>query len=178
MANSQSQKTWVLDTAGIISLTPVVIEKIIWYPNATGNSVKFSCWSESDTAAATKTNQTVTATASTRTFSSTANFAADASDVGKVIKIIGSSSKNAGTYLIASNADANTITADAAQTVEDDTTKVYSWKTWTPWEFVTLRGSGVTDDKSAVEMDFDGYWVPNLIMDDLAASGKVLILLS
>ena len=178
MANQTTQKVWELDTTGILTTSPVTIEKIVFYPALVTDTAAFHFWSEGEDPEYTKTNSTVTATASTRTFASTGNFATATVDPGDILKITASDSKNVGTYLIATNADNNTITVASAQTVTDDTTKVYGWKTWRPFEFVTLVGSTLTGDLTPIESYFDCYRINNLALTTLSANCRVLVYLS
>ena len=178
MANQTTQRIWSVDTVGIISTGPVVIDKIIYYVADHADVAKFTYWEESATAQTTKSAATVSATASTRTLDSTGNFATADVDVGDIVKILASNSKNVGTYMVATNADNNTITVGAAQTILDHTSKVYAWKTIRPNEFITLHGSKLTDDDTPVEVCFDGFRVPNLCLESISASGRILIYLS
>lgn len=178
MANQTSQRIWSVDTVGIISTGPVVIDKIIYYVAEHGDVAKFTYWDESSTAQTTKSAATVSATASTRTLVSTGNFATADVDVGDIVKILASNSNNVGTYMVATNADNNTITVGAAQTILDDTSKTYAWKTWRPSEFLTLSGSKLDGDDTPVVFDFCGFRVPNLCLESISANGRILIYLS
>lgn len=178
MANQTSKIVWSVDTAGIVSTAPVTISKIIYYVNEHGDVAKLTYWDESSTPQDEQSAKTVTATAETRTFESTGNFDTDDVDVGDIIKIVASNSNNAGTYMVATNANDNTITVAAAQTVVADTSKTYAWKTWRPSEFLTLHGTKLTGDDQPIQVDFgNGFRVPNLCLESMTASGRMLIYL-
>jgi len=40
MANSYYGNPWILDTAGVISTTPVIVTKMEWQPNAASDSLE------------------------------------------------------------------------------------------------------------------------------------------
>lgn len=175
MANVLNQRTIILDTEGIISTTPIWVRKVIIHPNSAGDSATFQFWHESDTATSSKPHKSISVTASTNTFSSTGNFPTATINPSQIFKVTYSSSgNNAYTYQIATNADDNTITTDATNsihgTVVDDATKVYSWKVWTPYTAFKIISPGTEVIDWALDFGDKGRWFPNLSMAELSAS--------
>ena len=189
MANDTTGNPLYLDTEGIVSVRPLVIKKIIWKPNATGEATTFTYWatSEDPITNGTKNAVTTTVTASTGTFASTGNFPTANVNPNQVLVVSKTSSgDNIGIWQIATNADNDTITVDKPATIfgqsvtlADDTTESYSWKIFDVHTFLTVQGSGITGDTGLVQIDFlnGGITLPNLAMHTLSASGVAYIFL-
>jgi len=190
MANVMTGNPLYIDTEGIISVLPLCIRKILWQPASTGNATTFTYWVESDAPVTTfgiRNAQTVSVTAATNTFVSATNFETDSINVDQIMRVLNTSSgDNIGYWQIATNANDNTITVDKpaqvygqSVTLADDTSEIYSWRVWDNHSLITIKGSGITGDTGLVSLDFYdyGYWVPNLAMNTLAASGVVWIYL-
>jgi hypothetical protein len=192
MANITSGNPIIVDTEGIISTVPLRIQSILLKPNATGDAATFTYWLESDNTVTTHGDmkaKTVTVTASSGTFSSTANFETDNINVNQIVKVYSTSSaKNIGYWQIATNADDNTITVDLpaavyggkVATLENDTSGTYSWKVWDSRFFTIIRGSGIAGDTSLAHLplgDYTGFFVPNLAMHTLSTSAVLYIYL-
>ncbi len=182
MANDIRGNPMYVDTEGIVSTKPLVITKIILKPDATGDAATFSYWWDSDAVASNKAaaNTTVSST----TITSDGNFPTANINPDQILKIYTTSSENnVGIWQISTNADNNTVVVDNPATVfGQDTTlanesaKLYSWNVWDPHPFMVIRGSGVDNDTSPVEVDFDPpAIVPNLTMSGLSANAVLYI---
>jgi hypothetical protein len=133
--------------------------------------------------------KTLTVTASTGTFVCNTFFERDNISADQIMKVTATSSgKNLGYWQIATNADDDTITVDLPlatygqnTTLADDAAGVYSWKVWDNYNFLTIKGSGMTStaaDLSLVQVDFNGgFWVPNLAMNTLSSNAVLWIYL-
>ena len=190
MANVVNGNPLVIDTEGIISTVPLTIQSILLKPNSAGDSATFTYWLESDSTVTTYgdlVGKTVTVTAATGTFESTANFEEDNININQILKVYSTSSaKNKGYWQIASNADDDTITVDLPAavygkftTLENDTSGTYSWKVWDPRVFAVIRNSGISGDTSLAHLKFGdrGIFVPNLAMHTLSTSAVLYIFL-
>lgn len=181
MANDKTTRTWILDTAGIITDRPVLITKAIIYPaQAAGITAVFRSWEPSSTPELAKLDVSCTVTG-TNQIASTGNFPTASVDPGDVLVITRSkeSGNNLGAYLIATNADNNTVTLDAANALTNEV-KIYDFNVFTPVTQFTLLAPGT--EVQAFEMDFSspvgfGRVFPNLAMDDLTASCVVHLLI-
>jgi len=170
-------RTWKLDTAGIITEKPVLIQKAIIYPNSAGDSALFVSWDNGSTPTQTKTNETMTSV-NGQEFESTGNWPTTTINPGQIVKFTGTSTgNNERTFLIATNADNNNITVDAAQDPTEEDGKIYNWKVYEPVTEFKIQSPGT--EVIAWEIDFAGHghrrgrYFPNLAMDDLSASAVV-----
>jgi archaellin len=177
MANVVTRRTYVLDTAGVVSKVPIYVVKAVLFPNAAGDSVTFMSWNENDTADTTMADKTVTATADPY-LQSTGNFESTEVTAGDVIKIIRSSTgNNLDTFSVATRDNDNQVTLDGYPTLTAESTKVYTWKVWTPFVSFKLTSPG-TEAISEI-LDFSGEnngkgrWFPNLMMDALSSSAVI-----
>jgi len=147
-------RTWVLDTTGIISKTPVRIRRVVWHVNNDGDQCSFYEWFESDTPTVEQVGATM-ATVTGQTMTSTGNFTTATINPGQVIKISKTSStNNEDTFLIATNADANTITVASAQDPTEETAKTYSWNIYEARQVFYSMSKGA--DYMEVVADFSG----------------------
>lgn len=192
MANIIKVNPFYIATEGIISAVPLCITKIILKPAATGDAATFTTWVESDSTITTYGDlrgKTLTVTAATGTFVCNTFFEQDSINVDQIMKVTKTSSgKNLGYWQIKSNDDDNTITVDLplatygqSTILADDVAGVYSWKVWDNYNFLTIKGSGMTStaaDLSLVQVDFHGgFWVPNLAMNTLSSNAVLWIYL-
>jgi hypothetical protein len=187
MANDTTKEIFYIDEPGIISITPLVIVKICMTQATTGSACTFVSWRSEDTAITngTGTDATTTVTAASGTFASTANFPTANVNPLQIIKITNSSSnKNLGRFMIASNADNNTITVyhpvlvnGQSTALADDTAGSYCWKILETSTEFKMKGTGITNDTCLFQMDFgqEGFWFPNLAMHTLTTSAVVYI---
>lgn len=180
MANVLDQRIMVIASEGIISPKPIWIRKVIFRPQTAGHAATFTFWDENETATSEKIGQSVTVTASTRTFASSTNFPQSTINPDQIIKFSYSATgENLYTLQIATNADNNTITADVLEsyhgTITDDTTEIYSWKVWTPKIAFTFVAPAT--ELRYVTLDFGdkGYFFPNLAMHTLSGTSSALI---
>jgi hypothetical protein len=188
MANDTSREIFYIDQPGIISIDPLVVVKICMTQATTGSSVTFVTWRSEDTAITNgaKADVTTTVTASSGTLVSVGNFPTANVNPFQIIKITNTSSnKNLGKFMIATNADDDTITVyhplsvHGGQTtvVEDDAAGSYCWKIIDTATEFKMKGTGVTNDTCLFQMDFgpQGFWFPNLAIHTMTASAVVYI---
>lgn len=135
MANSLTTNPLIINAEGIISIKPIWIRMVRVLPAATGDFVTFTYWDENETPDHHFSGET--ATLSTATFTSTGKFAAGAPAVNDIIYFYKTSTGNNQFRLQTATAgDNNDAVVDALNsyhgTLTDESTKVYSWKIWTP----------------------------------------------
>lgn len=189
MANVLTGNPLIIDTVGIISVAPLVIQKIILNPTSSlGSPATLNYWLESNDPITngTKNGVETTVTAATGTFSSTGNFPVANVNPFQIIKIIATSTgENLGRWQIATNADANTITVDGYAVypygqhvlVTDDTTETYTWKIWDPSLFMIIKAPSGSTPLVQVDFGDSGFWIPNLVVNTLYANAVLYIYL-
>lgn len=179
MANTLNRLTYTINVEGIISLHPVWVRKVVIFPSSTADKAVFVFWNEGDSPVSTKNGETVTVTASSKTFASSGNFEqTDINPDTQIIKInYSATDENLYTMQIATNANNNTITVDALNsyhgTITDDSSEIYSWKVWDSHVAFTIKAPGT--EKFSWELDFGdkGRWFPNLAMRTLSSSATL-----
>lgn len=177
MANDKTTRTWIIDTAGILTDKPVLIQKAVLYLSALADAADFRSWDPNPTPELTK-NYAVCTVTGTNQIVSTGNFPTANVDPGDVITISRNpdTGKNLGSYLILTNTDNNTITLDAANALTNEASKHYDYKIWTPVTQFRLLAHDI--EKEVVELDFSspghaGRVFPNLLLDGLSASAII-----
>lgn len=177
MTNAITKRTYVLDTTGVISKTPICLRMAIFFPNNKGDQVTFVSWDESATPDTTMVSKTVTASATDPSFTSTGNFETAEVSVGDIIKIYESDSgENLDSWLVAVRDSDDKITVDSFPTVTADAGAVYSWKIWTPYTSFKFLAQNIEEVTEVYDFGDKGYWFLNLAMDTLS-SGSIVHLL-
>ncbi len=177
MANSTVGNPWVIDTAGVITTSPVKISKMVLIPNAAGDAAEFYYWYP-DTTNSTYINDTVTAAsttvASASQIQSTGNFTATDVAAKDIIKITWTSTgNNLVSRLVASRDTDNQITVAPAD-LSNESGKTYSWTVYNGYPAAYLLAPAT--EKMLDEKDFgDGFWFPALALTSISASAKVHI---
>jgi len=173
MANSTTGKVWVLDTAGLITASPVVIRKIVLLPNAAADAATFKYFNDGS-ASYTSKGTAQTATVSTNAVSSTGNFTAAKVSAADGINIDWTSTgNNKGVYYVVSRDSDNQVTlgAVAGAAMTDEASKLYSWTVYPSYTAAQLTSYGT--EKVTEELDIDCTRFPNLILSALSSSAKV-----
>lgn len=176
MANSTSGRRWSLDSVGILTHSPVWVQRVVFFPAAAAQALQFNSYDSiaHSTAANNKTDKTGTVSGTT-TLTSTGNLPATIRD-GDVFEITASSGSaaNVGKWLVATAGDTNAVVT-AGLTNESD--KIYNWRTYPYVSEVYLKAGA--SDASPVTIDFGpkGRWFPNLILETIGGgSADVYIL--
>ena len=165
--------------AGIIWDGPIVVKKIVLYPNAAGDAATFYYW-KLDSPEGVVDAATTTVSGS-NTVTSTGNFTAALGTQYGAITFGGDCKISAGTAsanihekrMIATVSSDNAITVLPA-TLTDEVAGVYAWKTYEPIAGPKLKSAGT--EVISEELDFgDGICFPNLILGVLTASATVHI---
>lgn len=121
---------WVLDTAGMLSTTPVWVRKILYVPNAASDDILLKEWDpETALAAGTKYIQTGSI-ASNNQLTSTGNLPSTIVD-GSVFRITASSGAAANIdYHVVETAGDNDKIVVHDDDWTDESSKIYSWTTY------------------------------------------------
>lgn len=164
-------RTWVLDTLGIISTVPIRLRKVVLIAKNNRDVAIFYDWFTSDTPTLAETNASLTVTGQTMT--STGNFTSATVNPGQIIVITQTETRNnEDTFLINTNANDNTITVHAAQDPTEESTKVYNYNVFEAREAIRLKA---TFDDQTVQMDFPeraGRFFQNLALGRLDNAGS------
>lgn len=179
MANNTTGLVWVLDTVGIITQTPVCVQRAVLKPNAASDVADFRYWYQGATDTTyinATTGGATTTTSGTNTITSTGAFTAANVVIGDVIDITSSSSgNNKGRYGVITRSSDNAIVVSGTLTDESD--KTYDWKIYNGYQAIYLP-AGVSD-ASGTTIDFgdEGRLFPNLFLYVLTTSAKVYLYL-
>jgi len=187
MANVCKGLVWEIDTEGFLLDSVIRIKKAIFYPNNTGDQITFTYWgpqSANVTARATQIGKTVSVT-STTTITSTGNFEAAEAVVNDIIEIYASTASNLGHWQIGTVSSDNAIIVDiglggwgrAGGALTNDTSKVYSWRTWAPTVAFKVTPDS-TPSKAPIQFDFDmirGQRFPNLAVHTISGGATAVL---
>ena len=175
MANTFNGNLWILDTVDVISTSPVTIKKMVLVPNAGGDAVTFSCWSEQSTPELAVYTATVTASGA-NTLASTGNFASASVDPGDIVTITKSDTgNNLGSFIVLTNADNNTVTVTAGD-LTNEVGAVYDYTVHTPYTQAYIKSPGT--EVMMTEIDFgSGREFKNLVLSAIGTSAKVYVYL-
>ena len=166
MANdlTSNRRLWVLDSCGVLSTTPVWIDKIIYIPSAASDDVTFKEWNPNSTVSAgTKYLKTGTITGDD-TLTSAGNLPSSIAD-GYIFEITAGSgaSANVSTSLV------KTAGTDDAVVIHDndwtnEASKIYSWTTYATTTALIYKAGA--SDASPIRDIFDPpRWFENLALD-------------
>lgn len=167
----------VLTAPGIISTTPIVVKKIVLYPNSAGDACTFYYWNPGSVKGKV---DAATTTVATGVITSTAAFTTTLCTALGVIHILGDSKIAAGTqsanaYLwrfIASRDSDNQITT-APTTLSDEAAATYYWETFAPITGPRLLSPGTEKVVTELDVMHDPIEFPNLLIATLSTSAVV-----
>jgi hypothetical protein len=177
MGNDLTRRLWVLDTApAILTDIPVIIRRVVLFPAAAADILALNSWDAG--VPATSSSGTVTITSTNIITEAGGTLFPNTYRDGDIVKItaVGSgTAANKQTCLLTTTGDNAHV--DVAQTLANDTAKVYSWERYAYYLQIYLRGGA--SDASAVTIDYgdSGLSVPNLILETLTASAVAHIYL-
>jgi hypothetical protein len=175
MANSLYGNVWYVDTAGIISKSPIWIRGIMFYPNTQADAILFNWWDEanvlyegsfnasSDTGTITETNT------STHTLTS-ARFPAT-----NVVQFLANSScvaDNKTYHLIGTAGNDHRIIVDPTSTMTDESTKDYHVKVYPSRVAIHMIQPADTNQYS-MWMPFPGpkgFEFHNLVLESISST--------
>lgn len=159
---------WVLDEAGILSETPVVISKIIYVPTTVGDDLLFKEWDDNTTVAAGSLSGKVGNISSTSTFTSNGNLPSSIAD-GHIFEITSSSgtSDNYGKKLVETAGDDNAVVIHEDDWTNETSSFTYSWRTFATVSSIVLKAGA--SDASPIHVDFGdkGRRFPNLTLETI-----------
>lgn len=177
MANSTYGRIWKCDTAGLLKVGPVVVKKVVFVPNNTGDQVLLTYYDVasvialgSDSTYDETTTGTITST-DTLTISGGTIMPSAVVD-GSVIEIIRTSGVNINIPALVKTAGNDTVVVVWDDPWTDEETKEYEWKTYTSYDFLKAFG-GSTD---SIPFDFgNGFTLPNLSVELISGGAYVYI---
>jgi len=163
-------------TIGVITTEPLWIKKIVLVPNAHTDAATLKYWIESDGAArVNKQGQTV-GVSGTNTITSTGNFVAAAAVATDAIRIYDADlAANIGTWEITAVSSDNEVVV--APAITNDTTGVYSWRTYASYPLATMKSQATSLLNYELNFSGKGLYVPNLMVTALSASALLYIYL-
>jgi len=168
MANdlTGSPHLWILDSVGILSETPVWIERIVYIPAAAGNDLVFKQWEGGEVANGTKDAKTGTI-ATNNTLTSTGNLPSDIAD-GHIFEIWKSSgaAANKAKRVVETAGDNNAVVIQEDDWTDE--TAIYSWRTFATVNAIVLKAGA--SDASPIHFYFTekGREFPNLTLETIS----------
>ena len=169
------QRTWVLDTTGIITQVHIRIRRVVWHVNNDGDQLALKTWDESDTPTQAKTSATMDSV-NVQEFESTGNWPQSTINPGQIVKFTKTSTgNNERAFLIATNADNNNITVAAAQDPDEEDGEIYNWNVFEARDAIYAMSQGADYTYLVFEAhERAGRFFPNLCLSTLSG-GTVYI---
>lgn len=178
MANVLTRNILTCDSLGIVSPGPVLVKAIMYYPAAVDGEFTLKWWNEMDSTLTarniTYTNTLVSAdhvvTATTSAFPSTWLDG----NVVKCLRTTGSDTRSYGLIKTAGNNTAFTVHL-IPFTVEASV--VGDWDCYPTYTAFRGKASKASDTETSMWFPFggNGFWFPNLALDDMDTSDVVII---
>ena len=165
-----------IDTLGVVMTSPIWIKKIVLVPSSHSDAATLKYWVENDgVARVNKQGQTV-GVSGTNTITSTGNFVAAAAVATDAIHIYGADlAANIGTWEITTVSSDDAIVV--APAITNDTTGVYSWKTYASYPLATMKSQATSLLNYELNFSGKGLYVPNLMVTALSTSALLYIYL-
>lgn len=186
MANALYGGTWVVDTVGIISKTPVRIRAIEVDPSAAGGLVLFNWWDEANAVSGANRslgNCTITSTttitdAATGGVLTAARY--PATNVLKIFKTIeggGNGSTANHTYHLIETAGDNNVIVTAAS-LTNEANKSYKFDCYPSRTAISITTPGTEVVNEYRFYGSDGIWFPNLVLETITNVTKAVLYLA
>jgi len=161
---------------GIIASGQTLVKGIMYYPAAVDGEMTLKWWNEGTRTTAGGGLTYTIATSTDQTVTSTGNFANTWLD-GNVVKCertTGVSAPNYGLIKTAGNNDAFIVHLTP---FTDEADKVGDWVQYTTYNAFRAKASKAADTETSMWFPFggDGFWFPNLALDDIDASDVVIV---
>lgn len=175
MANVLTQNIWTCDSLGIISDRPVLVKAIMYYPNAVDGEFTLKWWQEDQTIDL--HNVTYTNTDSTdTTVTSTGNFPNTWLD-GNVVKIGQTTGSDTNKYGLIKTAGNNNAIVTHLMPFTTEASKVGDFYQFSTYTAFRGKASKAADTETSMWFPFggNGFWFPNLALDDMDTSDVVII---
>ena len=182
MSNSLTGRLWTVDTIGLLSNSPVCIQRVVFRPAAASQILQLGSYSGSGNclAANSKDKSLGTITSTTTLTANTASDTPATMAVGDVFQIYASTgaAANLTKSMITTAGNPSTgvlVCAGAGWT--NESSKYYSWVVYPGVKEIYLVGGA--SDASGVTLDFgpNGRWLPNLTLVTLGGGAVDLYLL-
>jgi hypothetical protein len=178
MANVLTKNIWECSSLGIISTGPVLVKGIMYYPAAVDGEFTLKWWDEAQpptlyARAITYTNTVSTDNTVTATTSAFPSTWID----GNVVKCLKTTGSDTGKYGLIQTAGNNTrfVTWGAPFTTE--AAVVGDWDCYPTYTAFRGKASKAADTETSMWFPFggEGFWFPNLALDDFDTSDVVII---
>lgn len=177
MANVLTQNIWYCDSLGIITPNPVLVKAIMYYPNAVDGEFTLKWWDEGTrTTEARDITYTVTVSTDNTVTATTSAFPNTWLD-GNVVKCLSTTGSDTGKYGLIKTAGNNTAFVTHLAPFTTEASKVGDWDQYTTYNAFRGKASKAADTETSMWFPFggDGFWFPNLALDDIDTSDVVII---
>jgi membrane protein implicated in regulation of membrane protease activity len=192
MANQLYDKIWYVDTAGMLTRTPVWINAVTFVPNAVTDLALFHYWLSNLSEA---TSGTIFGTTTTGTITNTDTLTLSAGtllpstiadgDFFAVTKSDGSANNyydhaDKGEFVcLVKTAGNNTVVVVQDSPWTNESTKKYTWKVYTGLKAISLKQPTLTNAHESKHIVFPngGIRLPNLACETMSASAYCLLYL-
>ena len=177
MANVLTRNIWTLDSLGIVSTGPVLVKAIMYYPNAVDGEFTLKWWNEMDSTLVAR-NITYTVTTSTdNTVKATTNVFPNTWLDGNVVKCLRTTGSDTRVYGLIKTAGDNDEFVTHLAPFTTEATKVGDWDCYPTYTAFRGKASKAADTETSMWFPFggNGFWFPNLALDDCDTSDQVII---
>lgn len=176
MANVLTRGIWYCDSLGIIAQGQTLVKGIMYYPAAVDGEFTLKWWDEGTKTTEVKGVTYTIATSTDQTVTSTGNFPNTWLD-GNVVKCTRSTGVNNSLHGLIKTAGNNNAFVVHLTPFTDEASKVGNWVQYTTYNAFRGKASKAADTETSMWFPFggDGFWFPNLALDDIDTSDVVII---
>jgi hypothetical protein len=175
MANDVAGRVWILDTAGIITKSPVKINGGTLVPNAAADAATLKYFWAGSPNDRKSSAVAATATVATNQLTSAGNFTAAKVAVGDGLVIEWTNTgNNTGTFFVVSRDSDNAVTLASvgAVALTNEATKLYTWSVYTSRTAAQITSAGTEKcNESLDELPV----LPNLVLSAISGSAKLYL---
>ena len=178
MANVLTRNIWTCASLGIISDRPVLVRGIMYYPAAVDGEFTLKWWDEDSTTLRSNgvTYTITTSTDDTVTASGGTPFPNTWLD-GNVVKCLSTTGSDSGKVGLIQTAGNNTVFVTWESPFTAEAAKVGDWACYPTYTAFRGKASKAADTETSMWFPFggDGFWFPNLALDDFDTSDVIII---
>jgi len=171
MANVLTKNIWNCDALGILSVKPVLVQAIMFYPTTEAHAFELKWWDEDSTTLQSDlvTYTITTATDDTVTASGGTPFPNTWLD-GNVVKCLKTTGSDTGVYGLIKTAGNNTVFVTHLSPFTTEASKVGNWACYPSYTaFKGIQPKDTNEESMWFPFPGNGFLFPNLALDSLSA---------
>jgi hypothetical protein len=178
MANVLTKNIWTCDSLGILSSDPVLVKAIMYYPNAVDGEFTLKWWDKDSTTLQVRgCTYTITLVSSDHNVKATTNVFPSTWLDGNVVKCVDTTGSDTGKYGLIKTAGDNDEFVVHLAPFTAEASKLGDWDCYPTYTAFRGKASKAADTETSMWFPFggDGFWFPNLALDDMDSSDVVII---